>query len=137
MARLVRYNPGNRLAALYNTNWNVRPVGGALDILNNEDHFEVQMDLPGIAAENINVEVKDEVLTIAAKVNTDETREADNYTYRERYTGSYQRSLRLPENVDAQNIEAKFENGVLTVQLPKLPEAQPIRIAVKGVAETN
>jgi HSP20 family protein len=106
----------------------------ALDVLDHEGHIEVRMDLPGVSPDDVNIEVKDGILTISAQVRTDETLDSGNYTYRERYTGSYQRSLRVPKTIDVQNAEAKFENGVLSLKMPKTPEAQPMRIPVKGAA---
>lgn len=124
MTRLVRWTPVNS------------PVERvpALDVLDHEGHIEVRMDLPGVSPDDVNIEVKDGILTISAQVRTDETLDSGNYTYRERYTGSYQRSLRVPKTIDVQNAEAKFENGVLSLKMPKTPEAQPMRIPVKGAA---
>lgn len=122
MTRLVRWTP---------VNGPVERVP-ALDVLDHEGHIEVRMDLPGVSPDDVNIEVKDGILTISAQVRTDETLDSGNYTYRERYTGSYQRSLRVPKTIDVQNAEAKFENGVLSLKMPKTPEAQPMRIPVKG-----
>lgn len=128
--RMVRWTPHDEIV-------NRTTRMAALDVLDYEDHVEVRMDLPGVASEDVNIEVKDDVLTISANVKSDETRETNKYTYRERYTGSYKRSLRVPETVNVQNAEAKFENGVLSLKMPKVPEPAPIRIPVHGVAVHN
>lgn len=128
--RMVRWTPNDEIV-------NRTTRMAALDVLDYEDHVEVRMDLPGVASEDVNIEVKDDVLTISANVKSDETRETNKYTYRERYTGSYKRSLRVPETVNVQNAEAKFENGVLSLKMPKVPEPAPIRIPVHGVAVHN
>ncbi|MBZ0310340.1 MAG: Hsp20/alpha crystallin family protein [Anaerolineae bacterium] len=104
----------------------------ALDVIEHEDHLIARLDLPGVAPENVNVEIKEGVLTISTEVSSDETHEQANYAYRERYQGSYQRQLRLSDAIDTESVNASFENGVLTLTLPKKPEAQPIRIPVKG-----
>ncbi len=124
--RMVRWTPHDEIV-------NRTTRMAALDVLDYEDHVEVRMDLPGVASEDVNIEVKDDVLTISANVKSDETRETNKYTYRERYTGSYKRSLRVPETVNVHNAEAKFENGVLSLKMPKVPEPAPIRIPVHGV----
>lgn len=132
--RLTRWTPTDKW---FETFWNedIRPNRvPALDVLNEKEHIEVRMDLPGVSADDVNIEIKEGILTISAQVKSDETRESGSYTYRERYTGSYQRSLRLPDTVDVQNAEAKFENGVLSLKMPKIPEAEPVRIPVRGVA---
>lgn len=104
----------------------------ALDVIERENDIVARLDLPGVAPENVNIEIKEGVLTISTEVSSNETQEQANFTYRERYQGSYQRQLRLSDTIDAEKVEASFENGVLTLTLPKKPEAQPIRIPVNG-----
>ncbi|NJL92344.1 MAG: Hsp20/alpha crystallin family protein [Anaerolineae bacterium] len=104
----------------------------AVDIIHHDDHVEVVTNLPGVAPENISIEAKDGYLSISANVNSDETREDGRYTYRERYQGSYQRWLRMPETLNVDRAEASFENGVLRLNIPKKPEAQLMRIPVNG-----
>lgn len=149
MARLVRWTPVNTPAQrtfdrFFEDFWKTanqatRPgfATPALDVINFEDHVEVVADLPGVSPENVNIEVKDGILTISTQINSDETHESGNYSYRERYQGSYQRSLRVPDTLDTANAEASFENGVLTLRIPRRPEDQPLRIAVKNGASNG
>ncbi|NJL95701.1 MAG: Hsp20/alpha crystallin family protein [Anaerolineae bacterium] len=149
MARLVRWTPTNTLERtmdrLFEDFWRTaQPASGGaafarppLDVVTYEDHTLVRVDLPGVRAEDVNLEIKDGILTISTQVNSDEPHASANYTYRERYNGSYQRSLRLPETLDAANAEAQFENGVLSLRLPHKPEARSQRIPVKGAAQPN
>jgi len=97
----------------------------ALDVVENEANITIQANLPGVSPENIKVEVEGDLLTISGEINQTAGQEGEHYHYRERYTGAFKRSLRLADTLDAQNIEARFENGVLTLVLPKLPAAQP------------
>jgi HSP20 family protein len=85
------------------------------------------LDLPGITPESVSIEVDKGVLTLKTPV-----REAEETTYlrRERFHGAYERSVRLPDTIQEDAVNAYFENGVLTLVLPKKPEAQPIRIPV-------
>jgi len=150
MARLVRWTPVNATPAqrsfdrFFEDFWKtantaVRPglAAPALDVINFDDHVEVMADLPGVSPENVNIEVKDGILTISTEIASDETHESGNYSYRERYQGSYQRSLRVPDTLDTQSAEAHFENGVLTLRIPRRQEAQPLRIAVKNGQNNN
>lgn len=104
----------------------------ALDIVEHEDKFEIRVNLPGLAAEDVNVEVEDRVLTISGEIADAIDEETERYTHRERYHGAFKRSLRLGDQVDVENIEASFENGVLTLALSIMPEAQPKQIAVQS-----
>ncbi|MCL4875766.1 MAG: Hsp20/alpha crystallin family protein [Anaerolineae bacterium] len=144
MSRVIRWDPMreamelrrafDRMFADAQNGGAVRPFVArpALDVIEHDDRIVARLDLPGVAPENVNIEIKEGVLTISTEVSSDETHEQANYTYRERYQGSYQRQLRLSESIDTERVEAAFENGVLSLTLPKKPEAQPIRIPVKG-----
>ena len=71
-------------------------------------------------------------ITISGEMGDTIEKEDDRYHYRERSYGAFQRSLRLPNTVDKDKVEASFENGVLNITLPKLPQAQPKQITVKA-----
>lgn len=103
----------------------------ALDVIDAEDHVEVRVNLPGVSPDSVNIEFDDGILRISSEVRREENEQKVNYTRRERFYGSYKRALRVPETLDTANAEARFENGVLYLTLPKKPEAQPIRIPVK------
>ena len=92
------------------------------DILDEGDHFTLQAELPGFRKEDLQLELKDGVLTISAR--HEETNEEKNYLCRERRYGSVSRSFNL-EGIDEEGIRAKFENGVLELILPKEKAAQP------------
>ena len=95
------------------------------DVTENEDSYLLQTDLPGFSKEEIKIDVNDNVLTISAEHNNEnEQKENDKYVRRERSYGKYTRSFEV-EDVDLDNISAKYENGVLTLTLPKKPELKP------------
>jgi HSP20 family protein len=104
----------------------------ALDVVEKEEQVELHLDLPGVAPEQVNIEFKNGILTVSAEVSRDNEVKEENFTRRERYYGSYRRSLRVPEHLDVDASQAHFENGVLTLSLPKRPEAQPLRIPING-----
>lgn len=151
MRNLIRWNPRNDMSVsdpfksfdeLFEDLWRnwpsrlmsdtARPLlRPAMDVLENDNELTVRMDLPGLAPENLKVEVNDGVLTISGEVGDTIEKEGERYHYRERSYGAFQRSLRLPNTIDTEKVDATFENGVLHLTLPKLPEAQPKQIAVK------
>lgn len=144
MTKLVRYAPRQTVDSIWRDLWNTfptrtqyasdtaRPVlRPAMDVIEHEDGLEIRLNLPGIAAEDVTVEVEDYVLTISGEISNEIDEENERYTYRERGYGAFKRSLRLADTVDVESIDATFDNGVLSLTLPKLPEAQPKQITVK------
>lgn len=99
----------------------------AIDLQEKPDAFMVTVDLPGIKREDIKVDFSDNVLTISGE-RTRETKEGEKYT--EKSYGRFMRSFSLPTKVTSEKIDAKFENGVLRLTLPKEPaaKAQSIKI---------
>jgi HSP20 family protein len=106
--------------------------GLALDVAEKENDFVVTASLPGVNPDDIDITLTENSLTIKGEMRKDETIEEENYHMRERRYGSFQRTLTLPTPVDAENIQADFENGVLTVHLPKTEAVRPKRISVKA-----
>lgn len=106
--------------------------GLALDVAETEDNFVVTASAPGVSPDDIDITLTDNTLTIKGEMRKDETVEEEKYHLRERRYGSFSRSLTLPTPVDAESIEANFENGVLTIHLPKTEAVRPKRINVKS-----
>lgn len=106
--------------------WNVP----AVDVREYEDHYLLEMDLPGRTEKDLEVEVKDNVLTVSSKKEEKKEEKKNGYLLRERKESSFCRSFRLPEGADTAKIEASFKNGVLELRIPKVPEAQPHRIQI-------
>jgi HSP20 family protein len=101
--------------------WSKAP---AVDIVDKNNALEVTAELPGMDVNDIEVKFADGMLTIRGeKTEAREENKKDHYLSERRY-GSFSRSFRIPSVVDADRIEANFKNGVLTVTLPKSPEAQ-------------
>lgn len=106
----------------------------AVDLVEHEDHYVLRADLPGITEEDVEIEVKDDVLTVSGERRTEHEERREGYRRVERASGSFSRALRLPEGVDADAIQADFDNGVLEVRIPKPAERKPHRVAI-GVAK--
>jgi HSP20 family protein len=96
----------------------------AVDFTENEKAYEITADLPGMDEKDIEVKVADGVMTIKGEKQEEKEDKKKDYYLHERSFGSFQRSFELPESVDPDKIEARFKKGVLTVTLPKRPEAQ-------------
>jgi len=105
----------------------------AVDIAEKDKEYEITAELPGMDESNIDVKFADGLLTIKGEKKEEKEEKNKDYYLSERRYGSFQRSFPVPESVDANKIEAKFVNGVLTVKLPKSPEAQKNekKIAIK------
>jgi HSP20 family protein len=105
----------------------------ALDVVEKKDAYEVHAELPGVDKSQIDVKFEQNVLTIRGTKESKATagKDAELRVYAaERASGSFERSIRLPEFVDGEHITATFENGLLTVSVPKAPKAQARKIAI-------
>ena len=91
------------------------------DIKESDEGFELEVDLPGYKKENVKAELKDGYLTISALKNEENETKDDNgkYIRRERYVGSCQRSFYVGEELDENDIKAKYEDGILKLSVPK------------------
>lgn len=96
-----------------------------IDVTTDENQVVVQASLPGVKPEDVNVTIKDYRLTIEGQTHSQEETEKDHYVIRERHSGSFYRSLALPKDLQDDNVEARFENGVLTLTVPRVPEVKP------------
>ncbi|WP_375749986.1 Hsp20/alpha crystallin family protein [Vibrio sp. HN007] len=104
-----------------------------LDIIEKEDKFEVQVELPGVDKKDITLSCKNGTLTIEASTSrSDETKDGDRVIHKERYEGKMVRSFTLGDNVRQEDIDASFNDGVLKVMIPKsepkIEEASRIEI---------
>ena len=95
-----------------------------MDILDQGDSYRMEAELPGFRKEDIDLDVKDGVLTISAKHQADDRTAADNYICRERRTGSFSRSFTL-DGIQEDAIRASYQDGVLELILPKRQEVLP------------
>ena len=94
-----------------------------------ENHFRVEVELPGVLGDDIDVTFEKGVLLVTAEHKSPE--EDRKVRHNDRYYGKYQLRLRLPDSVDGENVDAELKNGILHLALAKLPEAQPKKITVK------
>jgi HSP20 family molecular chaperone IbpA len=105
----------------------------AVDVREEEDRYVIEAELPGLSEKDVKLELKDGILSLAT-AKAEEKSEEDKkrrWLRRERREFSFQRSFELPENADGERIEARFKDGLLTVDLPKRPESAPRLVPVK------
>ena len=135
MRRMVRWNPYRELAAFEQAMAESRDGGRvwrpALDVIDNDEAFVIRAALPGLKAEEITINVEDDVLTLKAEREESHEDGDETYLLRERRYGSLRRSVRLPSGVNADEATAEVEDGILTLTLPKREEYKPKQIAVK------
>ncbi len=147
MSSLIRWDPFRELSSvrelmdrLSEDGFN-RPFGSPLwdvmsvptmDLYQTADSVVVKMGLPGVKPEDIQISVANGVLTIRGEVKEEEDKREKTYHLRERRYGSFSRSISLPSNVSADKSDAEFEDGVLTLTLPKAEEAKAKTITVKA-----
>ena len=98
----------------------------------NEDRAVVSADVPGFSADAFDISLEKNVLSVRGERTTEVEGEDVNYLRRERSYGSFTRNWKLPFTVDADNIEANYTNGVLTITLPKVEAEKPRQITVNG-----
>jgi HSP20 family protein len=102
----------------------------AMDLVETEDDFVLRADLPGLDANDVNIEVEDRALTISGERKTEHEDKQEGYYRVERSFGAFQRSMTLPEGIDPDQIAANFEKGVLEVRIPKPEQRRPRRVQI-------
>ena len=142
---LIRYSP-NRwfdfpFDRVFDEFWGRAPEAAAtatdvwaprVDIREEKDAVLLSAELPGVSKDDLKIELENGVLTLSGEKKAERTENENGFYRSERVYGAYQRSFRVPETVDAERISAGYANGVLTLTLPKRPEAAPRKIAVKA-----
>ncbi|HEX8741528.1 MAG TPA: Hsp20/alpha crystallin family protein [Thermoleophilaceae bacterium] len=109
----------------------------AMDLVEADDHFLLKADLPGLGEDDVTIEIRDNALTIAGERKSEfEKRERGWYRV-ERATGSFSRSLTLPDGIDPDAVRAEFDKGVLAVWIPKPEQRKPRRIQINSNSNGN
>lgn len=103
-----------------------------LDVVQDGDNIVVKATLSGVDPKDIDITVEDDILTITGETKEEREEKKDNYLLRERRTGKFHRSLRLPESVNADEAKTAYENGVLTVTFPKIEAKKAKKLEVKA-----
>ena len=141
---LMRWEPARELSSLqgemnrlFNTFFDVPAAGKgttgwipAMDLLEENEHYVLRADLPGMDESDVSVELEDNVLTIAGERQEQTQTTREGYHRMERASGAFRRTLTLPEGVEADEISASFDKGVLEVRVPKPEQRKPRRVKI-------
>ena len=103
----------------------------AVDVRETEKGYLMEVDLPGYTENEIDINVKDMILTLSCKKEKDEEKKEGGYLIKERNSSEFKRRFNFSDDIDEKAISATFENGVLEVNIPKKAETKPVQIEVK------
>ncbi len=103
-----------------------------MNVWTNEEGAVVTVEVPGVNPEQLEIAVVGDTLTLRGKRLADDLPEGARYQRRERFQGEFARSLQLPFTIDAERVEAQYENGILTITLPRAEADKPKRITVQA-----
>ena len=149
MANLTRWDPFSEMLSLREAMdslfenamiapWSGRSAEGQggfglpLDVTENADNFVVKASIPGVKPEDLDVTVNGDTLTIKGELKADEEKKEERYHVRERRWGTFHREIALPVSVDADHVQAEYNNGILTLTLPKSEMSKPKRITINA-----
>ena len=106
----------------------------AVDVRETEKGYLMEVDLPGYTENEIDINVKDRILTLSCKKEKDEEKKEGGYLIKERNSSEFKRRFNFSDDIDEKAISATFENGVLEVNIPKKAETKPVQVEVKRKA---
>jgi HSP20 family protein len=144
MTTIVRWNPFREMASmqsaldrLFDESWRTTwptSIGNTLafDVYETDEAYTAIVTLPGLSADQINVRMHEGALIISAELPQPVVPENARPLLQERTFGQFSRTINLPQPVDADQVEATYEDGVLTLHVPKIPQSQPKQISVKS-----
>lgn len=145
MSNLIRWEPAREMMTLREAMDRLfddaftRPLGmfggdtgPAIDMYQTDDQVVIKAAIPGFKAEDVQINVTGEVLSLRGEVRQTEEKEEKAWQMREQRYGSFERSVMLPAPVNTEKAKAEFEDGILTITLPKVEEARPKTIAVQA-----
>jgi len=146
MSNLIRWEPARDMMTLREAmdrlfddaftrpfNLNGGSLGSpAIDMYQTDGEVVVKAAVPGLKPEEVKISVSGDILTIKGDVNQEQAVKEKAYHLRERRWGSFERSVMLPTEVKSDQAKAEFENGILTITLPKDERAKPRTIAIKA-----
>jgi HSP20 family protein len=142
---LVRWDPARELDSLqsdmnrlFDGFFQGRPANGAsnqrwippMDLVETEDHLVLRADLPGMNEDDLEIEIKDGVLTVSGERRSEHESKSEGYYRVERAFGRFSRALSLPDGIDADKVAASFDRGVLEVKMPKPEQTKPHRVEI-------
>ena len=135
MRALLAWDPFQEMAPLHAFDERTLAVSPAFDVKETKDAYVFKADVPGIQEKDLEVTMTGNRLTVSGKRDAEKEEKSERYYAYERNYGSFTRSFTLPDGADVDNLRASLEHGVLAINVPKKPEIQPKKIAVKTEAQ--
>jgi HSP20 family protein len=142
MSNLTRWNPTRDFVSMSEAmdrlfdrafvpfGGNLRDLTPNVDVIENDNEVIVKAELPGFTPDDVDIRVEGNILTMHGEVKQESEKQEGQYHIHERRQSSFHRSLPLPVEVNADKAKAEFDNGVLTLTLPKSENAKPKRISI-------
>lgn len=152
MSKIVRWQPAGDLMSLREAMdrlfedswvgtraWNFPSpwTEPALDVFETSENVTVRAAVPGVKPEDVEITITGNVLSIAGEAKSETETKEKNYLRRETRMGAFSRMIELPTGLQTDKADAKFENGILTIEFPKAEEVKPKSIKVKAVTNGN
>lgn len=139
MRELMAWDP---FGEMLRTTWAPEEAGFAygypsFDVTEKKDSYTFRADVPGLKEDDLEISLTGNRLTVSGKREAEPTEPEERYYTMERWHGSFTRTFTLPEGVDADHIKTDFRDGVLSLVIPKKPEVQPKRIAIKAAGKAK
>lgn len=131
MREMLRWDPFREMERIF-APWRPRTFSPDFDVKETADAYVFRADLPGVKEEDLDISVTGNRITVSGRRQEEDRQEGENYYTYERAYGAFRRSFTLPSDVDAENAKAQLQNGVLTITIPKTPEAKPKKIPIGG-----
>ena len=122
---------GDALRGFYGDETENRMIVPAMDVAETEDELVLMAELPGLPKDELKITIEEGVLTISGEKKLVKEEKAKDYHLVERRYGKFHREVTLPSQVDASKAEASFEDGVLTIRIPRSEEAKPKQLEIK------
>jgi HSP20 family protein len=130
MKQFFGWDPFRELSPFIRAEANV--FSPAFEVKETKEGYEFKADVPGVKESDLQITLSGNRLTLSGKRDAEKEERAQTYYTYERSYGSFTRTFSLPEGIDAKGIHADLRDGVLTMHVPRKPEAQPVKIAVKS-----
>jgi HSP20 family protein len=137
MRSLLSFDPFREMAAFPALAESAITVSPAFDVKETKDSYEFKADVPGIQDKDLEVSMTGNRLTVSGRREAEKEEKSDRYYAYERSYGSFTRSFSLPDGADTEKVHAALDKGVLSISVPKKPEVQAKKIAVKSEGQAT
>lgn len=137
MRALLAWDPFREMAPFPTVDDRTIALAPAFDVKETKDAYVFKADLPGIQEKDLEVTMTGNRLNVSGKRDEEREEKGERYYTYERNYGSFSRSFTLPDGTDVEHLRASLESGVLTISVPKKPEVQPKKIAVKTETQAS